>query len=196
MIANLGSIGVGQAAGIMVGQNLGAKKPERAKQGVLWAVGYVTIAQGIVIGLIVLFPTLFLSIFSQDAELVRNATGWLYIQAVGFFAMATSLVFQQSFNTAGDTMVPMIVTLISIWGVQQPLAIMLSGVAMDWTIFGLTVPVPTILNLDQYGIAWAIVLAVTIRLFIYVPYFFWGPWTKKQVLGNTARPGTGMGGMH
>ena len=188
MIANMGSMGVGQASGIMVGQNLGAKEPQRAKTTVKWALGYVVLANAIVLGLIVAFPTLFLSIFSRDAELVVTAKNWLYIQAIGFLVMGAGMVFMQSFNTAGDTMVPMLVTLVSIWGVQQPLAIMLSGAATNWSIFGWAVPVPTLLNLGQYGIAWAIVLAMGVRLLIYLPYFIWGPWTKKQVLG------AGLGG--
>ncbi len=197
MIANMGSMGVGQAAGIMVGQNLGAKKPERARSAVVWAMGYITSVQSVLIGLIVLFPAFFLSIFSKDADLIRNATAWLHIQAVGFFGMAIGMVFQQSFNTAGDTMVPMLVTLASIWGVQQPLAIMLSGAAADWTVLGWAVPIPTIANLGQYGIAWAIVLAIGVRLLIYFPYFIWGPWTKKQVLGDgPGGRGMGMRGGH
>ena len=197
MIANMGSMGVGQAAGIMVGQNLGAKKPERAKSAVLWAMGYVTSVQSVLIGLIVLFPAFFLSVFSNDAELIQNATAWLHIQAVGFFGMAIGMVFQQSFNTAGDTMVPMLVTLASIWGVQQPLALMLSGAAADWTLFGWAVPIPTVANLGQYGIAWAIVLAIGVRLLIYFPYFIWGPWTKKQVLGGPGGRGAmGMRSAH
>jgi Na+-driven multidrug efflux pump len=187
MIANMGSMGVGQAAGIMVGQNLGAQKPDRARSAVKWALGYVASVQGILIGLIVLFPAFFLSIFSKDAELIATSTTWLCIQAFGFFGMAFSMVFMQSFNTAGDTMIPMIVTLISIWGVQQPLAIMLSRSATNWTVFGWSIPSPTLANLGQYGIAWAIVLAISVRLLIYIPYFIWGPWTKKQVLG--AAPG-------
>src|SRR5688572_20552123 len=66
MIANLGSMGVGQAAGTMVGQALGAKKPERAKSSVLWALAYTMVLKGIVIGLIIAFPVFFLSIFSED----------------------------------------------------------------------------------------------------------------------------------
>ncbi len=190
MIANMGSMGVGQASGIMVGQNLGANEPQRAKTAVKWALGYVLLANAIVLGIIVAFPTLFLSIFSRDAELVVTAKNWLYIQAIGFLVMGAGMVFMQSFNTAGDTMVPMLVTLVSIWGVQQPLAIMLSGAATNWSIFGWAVPVPTLLNLGEYGIAWAIVLAMGVRLLIYFPYFIWGPWTKKQVLGA----GRGDGG--
>ncbi len=194
MIANLGSMGVGQAAGIMVGQNLGASKPERARSAVLWSITYTMAMKAVVLGLIVAFPAFFLSMFSHDKDLIATSTTWLYIQAVGFFAMGASMVFMQSFNTAGDTMVPMLVTLISMWGVQQPLAIMLSGAAADWTVFGWHVPVPTLVNLGQYGIAWAIVIAIAARLLIYVPYFIWGPWMKKEILGGPGgRRGIGMG---
>jgi len=196
MITNLGSQGVGQASGIMVGQNLGAKKPERAKSAVLWAIAYVSAVKVVVVGLMLAFPVLFLSIFSRDAELINTATIWLYIQGVGFFLTGAALVFQQSLNTAGDTMVPMVVTLVSVWGVQQPVAIMLSGVAVDWTIFGWSVPVPAIANLGQYGIAWAVVIGIGVRLFIYVPYFTWGPWTKKEVLGGGQQRGVGAGRVH
>jgi putative MATE family efflux protein len=85
MITNLGSMGVGQASGIMVGQNLGAKKPERAKSAVVWAIAYISAVKLVVVGLLLAFPVLFLSIFSKDVELINTARFWLYIQGVGFF---------------------------------------------------------------------------------------------------------------
>ena len=71
-------------------------------------------------------------------------------------------------SPAGDTLVPMLVTLLSIWGVQQPLAYFL----------------PHHFGLGQLGIAWAITLAVMVRPLCYVPYFFWGPWMRKHPLGR------------
>jgi hypothetical protein len=54
------------------------------------------------------------------------------------------------------------------------------------------------INLGQYGIAWAITLSAAARLLLFIPYFFWGPWTKKQVLGGERRQGMrmSMGGAH
>ena len=165
MFANLGSQGLGQAAGVIVGQNLGAEKPERAKQTVLWATGYVLVVKSILGGLIFAFPTLFLSIFNREPELLSTATVWLRIQVAGYLAMGVSQVAMQSFQTAGDTLFPMIVTLATIWGIQQPLAFLL----------------PRIGDLGQYGIAWAISLAMIARLFFYVPYFFWGRWLRVRL---------------
>jgi putative MATE family efflux protein len=191
IFANLGSQGLGQASGVMVGQNLGAGKPDRARQAVMWATGYVSIVKSIFGSIVYAFPLLFLAIFNTEPELLSVAAVWLRIQVVGYVALGVGQVAMQSFNTAGDTLVPMIVTLGAIWGIQQPLAIILSGSAADWTIFGWAIPIPTIGNLGQFGIAWAITAATFARLLCYIPYFFWGPWTKKQVLA-ASRPRMGL----
>ncbi len=170
MFANLGSQGLGQASGIIVGQNLGAGRPERAKQTVLWATGYVMAVKSVFGAVIFAFPFFFLSIFNQEPELLSVATVWLRIQVAGYLAMGVGQVAMQSFQTAGDTLVPMIVTLFSMYGVEVPLALVLTS----WT------------DLGQFGVAWAIVAAMLVRPLIYIPYFFWGPWTKKQVLGGPA----------
>jgi Na+-driven multidrug efflux pump len=107
------------------------------------------------------FPKPFLQIFNNDPELLDQAIVWLRIQALGYLVMGSGMVFMQSYNTAGDTLVPMITTLVSIWGVQQPLALLLPG-----------------LGLGAYGIAWAIVIGMAVRLGIYVPYFFYGRWLR------------------
>jgi Na+-driven multidrug efflux pump len=67
----------------------------------------------------------------------------------------------QSYNTAGDTLVPMLVTLVSVWLIQQPLALILPG-----------------LGFGELGIAWAVVAAVFVRLLIYGPYYFGERWLR------------------
>jgi Na+-driven multidrug efflux pump len=76
----------------------------------------------------------------------------------------------------------MLTTLATVWLVEIPLAIILSGVGETWSIFGWVPPLPSVEGLGQFGIAWAVSLAVGARLLIYVPYFIWGPWTKKRVI--------------
>ena len=61
---------------------------------------------------------------------------------------------------------PMLVTIATIWGVQQPLAYVFSRMT----------------GLGELGIAWAIVVAMLAPLLVYVPYYIWGPWYKKRVL--------------
>jgi putative MATE family efflux protein len=184
MVANMGVMGMGQASGIMVGQNLGAGKPQRARAAIAWAIGYVMLLNAVLVGLIMAFPRPFLSLFSRDQELLPVAVHWLRIQGIGFFFMGAGMVFMQSFNTAGDTFIPMIVSLASIWGIQQPVAIMLSGTAEGWRLFGASVHLPTVLDLGEYGIAWGIVAGMAARLLVYFPYYLWGPWWKKRVFGR------------
>ena len=198
MLSNLGSRGLGQAAGVLVGQNLGARKPERARAAVGWALLFVTLIKAFAVGALVAFPYTLLSIFTKQAELLDIAVPWLYIISISFLVMGPMQVFMQSFQTAGDTVMPMLNPLAVMWFVELPLAFVLSGQAGHWSILGWQLPLVGLINLGPYGIAWAITLAAVIRLAVYVPYFFWGPWTKKQILGG-GRGGAGMGmrgGMH
>jgi len=164
MLAMMGAMGLGQSAGVMVGQNLGAGKPDRAKKSVLWALLFVLGINVAVSSLMLAFPRAFLSIFNGDAALLDEAVQWLRIQVLGYFVMGVGMVYAQSYNTAGDTLVPMVVTLVSIWGVQQPLAVLLPRA-----------------GLNEFGIAWAVVIGLAVRLCIYAPYFFYGRWMRIRL---------------
>lgn len=164
-VTHLGSQGIGQASGVIVGQNLGAGRPERARQTVLWGIIFSILVTATMSTLMFVFAEPFLSVFSEQRDLLEVAVIWLRIQAVGYVFIGGANVFMHSFNTAGDTLIPMIVTLVSIWGVQQPLAFIL----------------PEALGLQQYGVAWAINVAILVRYLVYVPYYVWGPWMKKSV---------------
>jgi Na+-driven multidrug efflux pump len=182
MVVNLGTQGLGNASGIIAGQNLGAGSVARARQTVLWALGYVTSVKFVVVGLLFVFPTYFLSIFGDDPELLDVGTVWLRIMLIGYFAMGPVQVLMQSFQTAGDTLMPMVSTLLAMWLVEVPLAFMLSGAPQNFHPLGWTVPLPYVTSLGSYGVAWAISAAALVRVAMYVPYFAWGPWYKKRVL--------------
>ena len=162
-------------------QTKGAGKPERAREAVSWALLYVSIMSVSIGTILWIFSDPFLSIFVRDPAVMAVAVPWLRIVVLGFMVMGMGMVFMQSYNTAGDTFMPMIVSLVTIWGVQVPLAIMLSGVGTEWTILDFSVTLPTIGNLGQYGIAWAIVISMALRLLLYIPYFFTDRWLHKQV---------------
>lgn len=160
------SRGLGQASGTIIGQNLGAGRPERAKQTLGWALVYAT-SIGVVMGVaILIFPRPVLRIFNSEPELLDVAVVWLQIQGIAFLIMAPSFVFQQSFNIAGETMGPMVVMLIAFWGVQIPFA---------WGLSQHT-------GLGQYGIAWSIVLSMLVRNGLFIPLTFWGKWLRVKVI--------------
>ena len=170
MVANMGVGGLGQSAGIMAAQNLGAGKPARARSAVLWALLYSSLFLLTTGALLYFFAEPVLSVFNDELGVLDTAVVWLRIQVVGYVFMGAGMVFMQTFNTSGDTTVPMVVTLISIWLVQQPLALVMPA----WT------------GLGEYGIGWAINIAMFVRCFVFLGYYLWGPWTQKRVLGVRA----------
>jgi putative MATE family efflux protein len=164
ILALMSGTGLGNSAGVMIGQNLGAGKPDRARKTLAWAVAYVLLVNLVVVSFMMAFPHAFLSIFNNDSELLAEAEKWLRIQAIGYFVLGLSFVFTQSYNTAGDTLIPMITLLVSLWGVQQPLALILPE-----------------LGFGALGIAWAILIGLAARLLIYVPYFFTDRWLRVKL---------------
>ncbi len=178
---NLGQLGLGQAAGVLAGQNLGARKLERAKQTTWWALGYCCLLSGVVGAVVLAFPTLFLTIFTREPHLLEAAIPWLRVVIFGFMVLGMANVFTQVFNTAGDTLLPTLVSAASVWFVQQPWALMLSGSEPHWELFGWQFSLPVVLDLGDIGIAWAMMLAIFVRVLIFFPYFLWGPWWKKKV---------------
>ncbi len=153
--------GFGQGAGILVGQNLGAGKPERARKTLAWGVLIVFFINLAMAAVFMLFPEQLVRIFNSDREFVNTAVTWVRIASIGYVFLGVGQVYMQSYNTAGDTLVPMLVTLVSVWLIQQPLALILPG-----------------LGVGELGIAWAVVAAVFVRLLIYGPYYFSERWLR------------------
>lgn len=178
---NLGQFGMGQAAGVLAGQNLGARKLDRARATTWWALGYCSLLSGLLGAVLLLFPTPFLTIFTREQPLIEAATPWLRIVVFGFMALGAANVLTQVFNTAGDTLMPAVMGAASVWLVQQPLAIMLSGSDARLGLFGWDVSLPALMHLGHEGIAWAMMLAIMVRVAIFFPHFLWGPWWKRRV---------------
>ena len=165
MFSNLGSAGLGMASGVIVGQSLGAEKPQRARETVLWATAYVLLIKSIFCTVLFLFPEVFLRLFTRDEELLDLGADWLRIQIMAYMAMGVGQVAMQSFMTAGATLFPAFVTLVAVWGIEIPLAYLFSHS----------------LGMGQLGIAWAIAFATASRLLFYVPYFLSGRWLRVKV---------------
>jgi Na+-driven multidrug efflux pump len=115
----------------MVGQNLGADQPERAKMAV-WSIArlvlFVTV--GILVLLGVFAPSI-LTFFSQDPETIRIGVMIIRLLAIGYIGQTVSWVFDSALVGAGDTISPMIIYAI-MWSIQLPLAYVLS----IWFDFG------------------------------------------------------------
>ncbi|HVY26417.1 MAG TPA: MATE family efflux transporter [Polyangiaceae bacterium] len=122
MFAILPAFGLANAAATLVGQNLGAKRPERAETSV-WRASHVSAAFLCTIGVgFLLGAPALVSLFTAEPEVARHAVSYLRIVSLGFPFYAYGMVVSQSFNGAGDTRTPTVINLLVFWAVQIPLA--------------------------------------------------------------------------
>jgi putative MATE family efflux protein len=126
VFALLPSWGLSNAAATMVGQNLGARKPERAEQAV-WMAGFYNMW---VLGGIGLFFVMFagpiVDLFTSDPTIAPSGTACLRIVSLGFVFYAYGMVLSNAINGAGDTWTPMVLNAVCFWLWEVPLAWALS----------------------------------------------------------------------
>lgn len=156
--------GLGNAAATLVGQNLGANKPQRAEQSVWRAARYNTIFMtGAGVFLIAFAPGI-AGLFSNDAEVVRIGTSCLRILGMGFPMYAVGMIITQALNGAGDTVTPSIINLVCFWFLQIPLAYWLA----------------TAVSLGPDGVFIAVVISESLLTILSVIIFRRGNWKYKQ----------------
>ncbi|HEX7314949.1 MAG TPA: MATE family efflux transporter [Pyrinomonadaceae bacterium] len=129
MFALLPSWGMSNAAATLVGQSLGAGKPERAEKAVWRAGFYNMIFLGIVGAAFILFADPIVGIFTHAAageEVHAYGVDCLRIIAGGFLFYAYGMVLTQSFNGAGDTRTPTLINVFVFWLWEIPLAWLLA----------------------------------------------------------------------
>ena len=165
MLILMPAFALGNAAATLVGQNLGAGHPERAARGA-WIATWMDISLMMVLGgALALFAPELMRIFTVDANVITIGTDFLRITCGFYVFVAPSIVLGRALQGAGDTFTPMILTLISLWGIQVPLALILSRVIEPST----------------HGIWWAIAIAVTIHGLLVSVCFQRGKWKQRIV---------------
>jgi putative MATE family efflux protein len=156
---------LGNAAGVLAGQNLGAGKPDRAEKGGWIAIAMFSGLMVICCILIWFFADNIVKIFSTDAELVEIASTFMRIQIVGYLVFGPTIVISLCVEGVGDTIATMIVTLLTMWAIQIPLA---------WFL-------PEHTPLGVYGVQWAISIALVARALLFTVYFKSGRWKRKVI---------------
>jgi putative MATE family efflux protein len=122
LFALLPSFGVSNAAATLVGQNLGAHKPERAEASAWKAAWYNTAFLGGIGVIFVLFAPQLLAIFTPDPDVAAYGIRCLRIVAAGFLFYGYGMVLTAAFNGAGDTRTPTLIHLVALWLWEIPLA--------------------------------------------------------------------------
>ena len=124
----LPSWGLANAAATLVGQNLGAKQPDRAEKSVWIAAFYNMVFLTTVSVLFFTFAEQIVRVFSKEPEVLRNGVLCLRIICLGYVFYAYGMVIGQAFNGAGDTKTPTYMNLFCFWVVQIPIAYVLAKI--------------------------------------------------------------------
>jgi len=161
----LPSWGLSNAAATLVGQNLGAKQPERAATSV-WRTGFYNMLFLGGIGLVfMLFAEPVVRLFTQDPQVVPLAASCLRIISYGNVGYAYGMVMLQAFNGAGDTLTPTVVNLFGFWFIEIPLA------------YCLAIPV----GMRSNGVFISIVVAEAAIAVAGILLFRQGRWKRQQI---------------
>ncbi len=126
LFALLPAWGLANAAATMVGQNLGAKQPERAERAA-WIAGHINLAVLGTIGIVFLLAAPWIvKWFGGEGETHAYAVSCLRIVSGGFFFYGYGMVLANSFNGAGDTWTPTFLNFFCFWVLELPLAWLLA----------------------------------------------------------------------
>ncbi|KPM49892.1 MATE family efflux transporter [Jiulongibacter sediminis] len=161
----LPSWGLANSAATLVGQNLGAGKPERAIKSA-WTVSFFNMVFLAIIAVVFfLFAEDFISWFDPTPQVVATGVLCLKILAAGYVVFGIGMVITQAINGAGDTLPPTLFNIICFWIIEIPLAYYLA-VMIDW---------------KETGVFLSIIIAETILAIMAVVYFRTNRWQRKQV---------------
>ncbi|MBM3811586.1 MAG: MATE family efflux transporter [Acidimicrobiia bacterium] len=157
--------GMSNAAATLVGQNLGAGKPDRAERSV-WITGFYNMIFLGVIGLVfIIWPEQVLSIYQPEASMVPFGVACLRYVSYGYLFYAYGMVVVQAFNGAGDTVTPTYINLFCHWLWQIPLA------------WGLSTP----LGMGPTGVFLAITIAESTVAAVGILLFRRGKWKQQKI---------------
>ena len=157
--------GMSNAVATLVGQNLGAQKPERAERSV-WVIGFwnMLFLIGVAI-LYFLFSESLVRIFTDDPGVVAVGGKWLTIVSYSYFVYGWWMVAVQAFNGAGDTATPTKINIVFFWLIEIPLSYVMAKT----------------LGMEHTGVFWAIFIAETAVGLFTLWLFTRGGWKKVQV---------------
>ncbi|MBN2172792.1 MAG: MATE family efflux transporter [Bacteroidales bacterium] len=161
----LPSWGISNAAATLVGQNLGAKQPNRAERSV-WLVGRVNmIYMGLVSLALILVPSVFVEMFIRESPVINSGSDSLRIISFGFILYGLGMVMVQALNGAGDTLTPTWINFFCFWLLEIPLAYLLA----------------LFLDFGEAGVYYAIVISESMMALVATWFFKKGKWKLKEV---------------
>ena len=153
-----------QALSSFVGQNIGAGKPERIKAGLIATIkmsGIVTIVTTLII---VLWGHVIMALFTNDHEVIRIGDQYLTVVSIFYITFTLMFIYSGVTRGAGDTLWPMIFSILSLWIIRIPFAWYFSG------------------KIGAEGIWWSIPAGWSVGMALSYLYYKTGRWKKKTVV--------------
>lgn len=166
-LAAMPAMNLASALSAFVGQNLGAGHIERIRKGlratllISWGISFL------VMGLVILQGEFLMSLFSNNQEVIDHGRDYLIIISSFYPVFATMFIMHGTLRGTGDTLIPMFITLISLWLIRIPLATLLSS------------------QIGPSGIWWAIPSGWTIGLIGTIVYYLSGRWKNKGIVNES-----------
>jgi putative MATE family efflux protein len=165
IIALIPGFGFGNAGSTLVGQNLGAGQPGRAEKSAWSVTAYTVALMGAAALLFFIFSQPLVAFFDDTPQALEVGTQALHIIAPSLLAAGAGIALGRCFDGAGDTVPAMIVNLLTLWGIEAPLAY---GLAR-WAGMGLT------------GVWYGRAIANLANGVLFAVWFRLGRWKRRQV---------------
>ncbi|MCB0686962.1 MAG: MATE family efflux transporter [Saprospiraceae bacterium] len=165
VFAILPAWGMANAAATLVGQNLGAKQPERAEKSVWRSAFYTMVFLFLVSVVYFFFARPLVMLFHSDPMVVDYGVASLKIICLGYVFFAYGMVISQAFNGAGDTKTPTWLNFICFWLLQIPLAYFLG----------------IVLQVGPNGVFWAVAISESVLAILCIYKFRRGAWKLVEI---------------
>jgi len=165
MITLMPAFAFGTAAATLMGQNLGARDIKRAARSAWASTGFDFVIMALTGIIFFVFSKEIMSLFNKNSEVIALGSNFLKITSLFYVFAAFSIVLSRGLNGAGDTVSPMLITFLTLWGIQIPLAFFFSRVG----------------GLGIEGVWWAIVAATVLNGLLIIGWFQLGRWKRLKV---------------
>jgi Na+-driven multidrug efflux pump len=165
LIALIPCFGLGNAAGTLVGQNLGARQPDRAERSAWWVCGYSAGYMAVVATALFLVAPSLIGLFDPTPEVVAHGVEFARIVSLSMVFSAVGVVLGRGFDGAGNTVPAMAINLLTLWGLEVPVAFALSR----WV------------GLGAMGVWWGRAAANVVNGLVFALWFRRGKWKEREV---------------
>jgi putative MATE family efflux protein len=165
MVGFMPTFGIAAASATLVGQNLGAGRPERAEKSALASTGMSVAIMAAAAVVASACAPFIIGAFAPEPGVVDAGRFFLRIAAPGLVFAAVGITLGRAVAGAGDTVPPMIIALLVLWGLQVPLAYFLARIP----------------SMGETGVYWAGTLAGLAQAAMTSAYFFTGRWKRKRL---------------